>query len=442
MTMIILIGAFVVFLVVSIFVGVFIIKRYSNPAAALVDKAYSDYRKDTEIHAINSQEVIKIQKEKEARAEELRRRREAEERILEQKKAEEKERLYRENLARIRKLVETEMTSTQAYVENAGRELNKLKIDAALLNEAISDVARKFDQHAQEAEKQPNEEFYAKAKYVSLLFKNESIQTLYRQYLNEPLEATASAYRTEIKNAIQVYRESAARLQANQSEYAEATKGLSEKAIGKRAETKSLLTGKLQKYKHTLRKAQREVDLLRKEIEKLTKEYGDYANPITDARRIKAMRQLPKITQALEAKKKQLMVAEEKIARNQELIAVAEADLANFETIETEATVRESFDKAGDVRATKDNEVHRSIQHKNNIISIAARYERETIETLKTRIASRRDLVANQIFDANQKLERLKKIKQMDMISEGTAERILRDFQKKSEAAMDSLIAL
>ncbi len=168
MTMIILIGAFIAFLVVSIFVGVFIIKRYSNPAAALVDKAYSDYRKDTEIHAINSQEVIKIQKEKEARAEELRRRREAEERILAQKKAEEKERLYRENLARIRKLVETEMTSTQAYVENAGRELDKLKIDAALLNEAISDVARKFDQHAQEAEKQPNEEFYAKAKYVSL----------------------------------------------------------------------------------------------------------------------------------------------------------------------------------------------------------------------------------------------------------------------------------
>ncbi len=186
----ILIGSFATGLVVLVLVGIFVIKRYSNPAAAFVDKVYADYRNDTKIQAINSQEVIKIQKAQEERAEKLRqkqnaeqqefiRQREAEQLALAQKKAEEDERSYRENLERIHKLVETEMASTQAYVKNASQELRQLKIDAALLNEAISDVAVKFDQCAQEAEKRSKTTFHPKAKYVALLFENESIKKLY-----------------------------------------------------------------------------------------------------------------------------------------------------------------------------------------------------------------------------------------------------------------------
>ncbi len=192
--------------------------------------------------------------------------------------------------------------------------------------------------------------------------------------------------------------------------------------------------------------------MLRKEIDKLTEEYSRYQDALSNsqglrgagdtASKIRAKRNLPKVANTLKEKQNQMSVTLSKIERLQDLVAAAESDIANFEAIETEATVRESYDKAGEVRLTKDNAVHRSIQHKNAITSIAARYERETIETLKARIASRKDLVSAQIFDANQKVERLKKIKQLDMISKDTAERILHDFQKKNESAMDSMIVL
>ncbi len=286
---------------------------------------------------------------------------------LEQKKAEEKERRHRENLDRIRKRVKAEMASAQAAIEKSNQELEQLKSDATHLEDAISEMAKEYDQYLERAKKRPKKTFYGRAKYVSLLLRNETIIKLYRQYLNESLEVKAEAFRTEVNSVIQ---------------------------------TRTAQIENIQKHKRAFRRAQEEERKLLKEVDKLTREYGRYAGSLSgsrglrgfgkDASQIVAERNLPRVELALEDKKNQLAAIREKIEQYEELVASGESELENPETDEN------------------DNAFSQGVQSKDDITSISERYERETVGELKTRIDSRKDLVASQIADAKQKLERLK----------------------------------
>jgi len=302
----------------------------------------------------------------------------------------------------------------QTYLD---REKARLKdvIEEAKINHEACDIdqkelAEELDRIEKENAKLANasrlrkQKRYDKAEHVLLLLKSSVLSSIYEKYLGENLAAIRAKYENEVKTVIKLHRETESRLRQNKNKYFETVKGINEEVDQKNeAAVRRAKSAKYQtdKQLHRLRekKQQLEKRLLDEQNKRVIVANTSISGRIRETNGAKNRRQrMADLAGEIERLDREIATAEALASGNQ-------AQMVHLEATTAETAARRKFDTAIEVRQSADNDVHADARHQSDVFHIAARYEKDTLDTLRQAIQENRQVQELRVAEAKRKLE-------------------------------------
>lgn len=330
-----------------------------------------------------------------------RRKRDEEERIALQKREDEEKKEKAMEL--FRAYLNREESRLKDIIEEAKIACEACDIDQKELAEELERIEKENDKlaHASRLRKKKR---YDKAEYVLFLLKSQVLNSIYEKYLGEDVAAIRAKYENEVKTVIKLHRETETRLRQNKDKYFATVKGINEEVEQK---------NEAAVRRASLAKAQtlRQLNKLREKRQQLEQRLSDEQNKkvitvntsisgkVRETNGARNRRQrIADLTAQIESLDRDIATAEALASGNQ-------AQMAHLEATTAETAARRKFDTAIEVRQSADNDVHADARHESDVFQIAARYEKDTLDTLRQAISGNRNFQELRMADAKRKLD-------------------------------------
>ena len=350
-----------------------------------------------------------------------RERKEARER-MELERRERAEMLAKEDAIR---LLQRYITAQESLLKQENDELQirleMLDIDSKSLSDELISIDKAVERRSAAA-RQAGRPFREKLEQVEAMLESKVIARLAETYLNEDFSAERLRFKASVQQWIRLEEETAAKLAKNRKKYnkvmgeidadmdtklaiARTRLDSSSAAIGRRAE--------LYKEERDRSKARRE------ELRTKAKRFEELDRMRNRRDRLSAKKMMsPWERKELEELEKRVAFEEERLERQKEIYALAQANMAHLEVTAAEVQARRRGDKATAEKAEDDDAVHEAEMREKTYFNLANTCEIGTLDRLRIALVDFKSQAAAQIAANNRKLKMLSKtLPNMDFLT-------------------------
>ncbi len=345
----------------------------------------------------------------------------------EQRQAEEESRIRAEALAKeeavrlLNRFIAAKEKLIKQENEEKKAEYESIELDAQSLSDELSAIDKIVERKASAAEKMgqmPRE----KLAHVEAMLESKVLARLASIYLGEDFVAQRLQFKSRVKQWIRIEEETAYQLAKNREKY---NKGIAEldddveekvKIARTRLEASSAAIGqRAELYKTRLEDAKQRKEAL-KEKERQMRELGKMRRK-RDRLLVHGMLS-PWGRQELRDLEVHIALEEEKIARQNEIYALAQANLAHLEATAAEVRARRRGDKLTAEKAEADDAVRANEQREMDYFLFAQQMEDNTLGRLRDAIYKHKCSVSGQLAANERRLEMLSSaVPNMDLLT-------------------------
>lgn len=279
-------------------------------------------------------------------------------------------------------------------IEEAKIDAERTQLDLQDMSDAMTEIEKENEKLAEASRKKGIKRF-DKAERVSLILKNAVMNALAAKYTGEDLTATYAKYKAQMNVMIKIYRDATTALKANREEYY--------KSIAGADETLDKLNQRARHQNNALiRRAEQEIYALEKEKAPLVKELSFMMKQA-------ALMRSPMHEKKINELKDRIAKLDERLEPARTQLATIMAQAAHMDATEGETSVRRKQNRAQDIRAEKDNDVHKESEHEAHMHLVADRYENETLDKIRAAIRTAHLMSRTVASDAQSKIDYLER---------------------------------